>query len=124
LDGIEFTILVLLLVESFIEGLILVFGDRFMKENAKRALAAFKQRDSTIGEYNSRFCSLVYLVEDVEVARIERYVSGLNPRIIHKAMSKEWKAADTLEARMELATEVASQLDLLALLPPDSGHPV
>ncbi|PLW09922.1 hypothetical protein PCASD_21478 [Puccinia coronata f. sp. avenae] len=122
LDGIEFTIPVLLSVEAFIKGLILVFGDWFMKENTKRALAACKQRDSTIGEYNSRFCSLVYLVEDVEAARIERYVSGLNPRIIHKAMSKKWRAADTLKARMELATEAAAQLNLLALLPPDLAN--
>ncbi|PLW15292.1 hypothetical protein PCASD_17031 [Puccinia coronata f. sp. avenae] len=122
LDSIKFTIPLLLLVEAFIKGLITVFGDRFMKENAKRALAACKQRDSTIGEYNSRFCSLVYLVEDVEAARIERYVSSLNPRIINKAMSKEWRAADTLEARMELAMEAAAQLDLLALLPLESSQ--
>jgi hypothetical protein len=124
LDGIIFTIPVLLSVEAFIEGLILVFGNRFMKEKAKRALVACKQKDSTIGEYNSCFCSLVYLVEDVEAARIERYVSGLNPRIIHKAMSKEWQAEDTLEACMELATEAAAQHDLLALLPSDSAQPV
>ncbi|PLW40620.1 hypothetical protein PCANC_13025 [Puccinia coronata f. sp. avenae] len=123
LDGIAFTIPVLRTVESFIEGLITVFGDKFMKENAKRALASCKQRDLTIGEYNSKFCSLVYLVEDVEAARNERYVLGLNPKIIWKAMSAEWRAADTLEARMALATEAAAQLDLLALLPQDVSQP-
>ncbi|PLW19716.1 hypothetical protein PCANC_01977 [Puccinia coronata f. sp. avenae] len=124
LDGIEITIPVLLLVKAFIEGLIAVFGNCFIKENAKHALVACKQRDSTIGEYNSRFCSLVYLVKDAEASRIERYVSGLNPHIIHKAMSKEWRAADTLEACMELAMEAAAQLNLLALLPSDSSQTV
>ncbi|PLW58122.1 hypothetical protein PCANC_04120 [Puccinia coronata f. sp. avenae] len=114
LDGIVFTIPVLRLVELLIEGMITVFGNKFMKENAKRALALCKQRDLTIGEYNSKFCSLVYLVKDVEAARIERYVLGLNPRIIWKAMSAEWQAADTLKAWMALATEAAAQLNLLA----------
>jgi hypothetical protein len=106
-------------VEAFLEALISVFGDRFMKENAKRALSACKQGNSTIGEYNSRFSSLVYLVEDVEEARIKRYVSGLNPWIISQAMSKEWRNVNTLDARMELATEAAAQLNLLSLLPTD-----
>jgi hypothetical protein len=80
LDGIEFTIPLLRMVESFIEGMITVFGNKFMKENAKRALVLCKQRDLTITEYNSKFCSFVYLVEDVEAARIEQYVLGLNQR--------------------------------------------
>ncbi|PLW28364.1 hypothetical protein PCANC_24004 [Puccinia coronata f. sp. avenae] len=122
LDGIAFTIPALLLVEAFLEALILVFGDWFMKENAKRALSACKQGTSTIGEYNSCFSSLVYLVEDVEEACIKQYVSGLNPQIILQAMSKEWRHANTLDARMELATEAAAQLDLLSLLPSDSNH--
>ncbi|KAA1117756.1 hypothetical protein PGT21_022412 [Puccinia graminis f. sp. tritici] len=123
LDGIKFTIPSLLSTEAFLEALIGVFGDRFIKENAKRALAACKQGQSTIGDYNSRFSSLVYLVEDVEEARIERYVLGLNPRIIYKAMSKEWRGAKTLDERMELATEAAAQLDLLSLLPSESSQP-
>ncbi|PLW31261.1 hypothetical protein PCANC_22896 [Puccinia coronata f. sp. avenae] len=121
LDGIPFTIPALCSVEAFLEALILVFGNRFMKENAKRALAACKQGSSTIGEYNSHFSSLVYLVEDVEEARVERYVSGLNPRIICQAMSKEWRGANTLDARMDLATKAAAQLDLLSLLPSDGS---
>jgi hypothetical protein len=112
------------MVENFIKGMIAVFSNKFMKENTKRALNVCKQQDSTIGEYNSHLCSLVYLVEDVEAARIEQYVSGLNPQIVWKAMSKEWRATDTLEARMELAIKAAAQLDLLALLPPDSAQPV
>jgi hypothetical protein len=122
LDGLPFTIPSLGSVEAFLDALILVFGDRFMKENAKRALASCKQGSSTIGEYNSRFSSLVYLVEDVEEARIERYVSGLNPRIVAQAMSKEWRNANTLDAWMEFATEAAAQLDLLSLLPSKSNH--
>ncbi|PLW08570.1 hypothetical protein PCANC_00378 [Puccinia coronata f. sp. avenae] len=119
LDGVPFRIPALLSVEAFLDAMIAVFGDRFMKENAKRALAACKQGQSTIGEYNSRFSSLVYLVEDVEEARVERYVSGLNPRIISQTMSKEWRSADTLDAWMNLATEAVAQLDLLSLLPTD-----
>jgi hypothetical protein len=38
-------------------------------------------------------------------------------------MSAEWGAADTLEAPMALAMEVAAQLDLLALLPADVSQP-
>jgi hypothetical protein len=123
LDGIKFTIPSLLSTEAFLEALIGVFGDRFIKENAKRMLAVCKQGQSTIGDYNSRFSSLVYLVEDVEEARIERYVRGLNSRITHRAMSKEWRGAKTLEERMELATEAAAQLDLLSLLPSEVSQP-
>jgi hypothetical protein len=98
LDGIPSTIPSLQTVEAFLEALILIFGDRFMKENAKRALAACKQGNTTIGEYDLCFSSLVYLVEDVEEARIPQYVSGLNPRIISQAMSKEWRNSNTLDA--------------------------
>lgn len=119
LDGQPFVHPTLVSVSAFLDGLIAVFGDKFMKENAKRALAACKQGKMTIGEYNSQFKSLVYLVENVEDARIEKYISGLNPRIIRKAMSKQWMEAKTLDSRMELASEAAAQLDLLALLPPE-----
>ncbi|PLW38865.1 hypothetical protein PCASD_09871 [Puccinia coronata f. sp. avenae] len=119
LDGIPFRLPQLQSVEALLGGLITIFGDKFSKENAKRALAACKQRNLTIGEYNAQFSSLVYLVEDVPENQIEKYVSGLNPRIIRKAMSKQWRDANTLRERMELATEAAAQLDLLALLPPE-----
>jgi hypothetical protein len=76
----------------------------------------------TIGEYNAQFSSLVYLIEDVPENQIEKYVSGLNPRIIRKAMSKQWRDANTLRKQMELATEEAAQLNLLALLPPEPGQ--
>jgi hypothetical protein len=79
LEGILFTIPTLASVEAFLEAMIGFFGNCFMKENAKRGLAACKQGNSTIGEYNSQVSFLVYLVEDVEEARIEFYVSGLNP---------------------------------------------
>ncbi|KAA1123047.1 hypothetical protein PGTUg99_014222 [Puccinia graminis f. sp. tritici] len=126
LDGVEFTHPTLLSVESFLDGLISIFGDKFMKENAKRVLAACKQRNLTIGEYNSQFKSLVYLVEDVEDTRIEKYVQGLNPRIIRQAMGKQWREARSLDARMELASEAAAELDLLAQLPPEpaAGTPL
>ncbi|KAA1077836.1 hypothetical protein PGT21_021690 [Puccinia graminis f. sp. tritici] len=119
LDGQRFILPTLVLVSAFLEGLITVFGDKFMRENAKQALEACKQRNLTIGEYNSQFKSLVYLVEDVEATRIEKYTSGLNPRIIWKAMSKQWTDAKTLDKKMELASDAAAQLDILALLPPD-----
>ncbi|KAA1074245.1 hypothetical protein PGTUg99_031844 [Puccinia graminis f. sp. tritici] len=66
LDGQPFILPTLSSVSAFLEGMITVFGDKFMRENAKRALEACKQRNLTIGEYNSQFKSLVYLVEDVE----------------------------------------------------------
>ncbi|PLW12523.1 hypothetical protein PCANC_23012 [Puccinia coronata f. sp. avenae] len=102
--------------------LIAIFGDKFSKENAKRTLAACKQRNLTIREYNAQFSCLVYLVKDVPEDQIEKYVSGLNPHIIQKAMSKQWRDANTLRERMELATEAAAQLNLLALLPPEPGQ--
>jgi hypothetical protein len=82
-------------------------------------LEACKQRNLTIGEYNTHFKSLVYLVKDVEATRIEKYTAGLNPRIVWKAMSKQWTDAATLDEKMELASDAAAQLDILALLPPD-----
>ncbi|PLW48898.1 hypothetical protein PCASD_02803 [Puccinia coronata f. sp. avenae] len=103
-----FVIPALYLVEAFLDALIAVFGDCFMKENAKRALLACKQGNSTSGEYNSRLSSLVYLVKDVEEACVERYVLGLNPCIVAQAMSKEWRGANTLDKRMDLATEAAA----------------
>ncbi|KAA1124880.1 hypothetical protein PGTUg99_036364 [Puccinia graminis f. sp. tritici] len=118
LDGQPFILPTLSSVSAFLEGMITVFGDKFMRENAKRALEACKQRNLTIGEYNSQFKSLVYLVEDVEATRIEKYTSGLNPRIIRKAMSKQWTDATTLDQKMELASDAAAQLNILAMLPP------
>ncbi|KAA1079355.1 hypothetical protein PGT21_009054 [Puccinia graminis f. sp. tritici] len=119
LDGQPFKLPTLASVSAFLDGLIAVFGDKFMRDNAKRALEACKQRQLTIGEYNSQFKSLVYLVEDVEATRIEKYTQGLNPRIVRKAMSKQWIDAKTLDDKMELASDAAAQLDILALLPPD-----
>ncbi|PLW44198.1 hypothetical protein PCANC_13437 [Puccinia coronata f. sp. avenae] len=93
LDGQEFVLPALCSVAAFLDGLITVFDNKFMRENAKRALVACKQKNMTIGEYNSKFKSLVYLVEDVEETRIEKYVLGLNPRIVWKAMSLPEKLA-------------------------------
>ncbi|KNZ53049.1 uncharacterized protein VP01_335g8 [Puccinia sorghi] len=117
LDGVEFKLPALLSVEALLSELIAIFGDKFLKENAKKQLANCKQHGMTIGEYNAQFSSLVYLVEDVEANWIEKYVDGLNPRIIHKAMSKEWRLAATLAVKMELASEAAAELDILAALP-------
>ncbi|KAA1085761.1 hypothetical protein PGT21_018600 [Puccinia graminis f. sp. tritici] len=119
LDGQPFKLPTLASVSAFLDGLIAVFGNKFMRDNAKRALEACKQRQLTIGEHNSQFKSLVYLVEDVEATRIEKYTQGLNPRIVWKAMSKQWIDAKTLDDKMELASDAAAQLDILALLPPD-----
>ncbi|PLW53244.1 hypothetical protein PCANC_07507 [Puccinia coronata f. sp. avenae] len=47
-------------------------------------------------------------VKDVEEACVERYVLGLNPCIVAQAMSKEWRGANTLDKRMDLATEAAA----------------
>ncbi|KNZ56310.1 uncharacterized protein VP01_2437g1, partial [Puccinia sorghi] len=121
LDGVEFVHPTLLTVQSFLNGLISVFGDRFLKENAKRSLNACKQRNLTIGEYNSQFSSLVYLVEDVEETRIEKYVAGLNPLIIRHAMSTAWRQVKTLDEKMAMASEAAAQLDLLAQLPSETS---
>ncbi|KNZ55433.1 uncharacterized protein VP01_2680g1 [Puccinia sorghi] len=66
LDGVDFTLPVLASVEAFLSKLVTIFGDKFSKENAK--------------------------LEDVEANRIDQYVDGLNPRIIHKAMSNEWRS--------------------------------
>ncbi|PLW22983.1 hypothetical protein PCASD_14797 [Puccinia coronata f. sp. avenae] len=126
LDGIPFILPTLASVEALLGGLIAIFGDKFSKENAKQALAACQQRNLTIGKYNAQFSSLVYLVDDVEENRIEKYVLGLNPWIIRKAMNKDWISAKTLSEKMVLATEVAAQLDILSQLPPDiplNHHP-
>ncbi|PLW22102.1 hypothetical protein PCASD_17039 [Puccinia coronata f. sp. avenae] len=125
LYGIPFCLPQFQLVEALLGGLIAIFGDKFSKENAKQALLACKQRNLTIGEYNAQFSSLVYLIEDVPENHIEKYVSGLNPHIIRKAMSKQWQDANTLCKRMDLAAKAAAQLNLLVLLPPEQGqnHP-
>ncbi|KNZ60065.1 uncharacterized protein VP01_1617g1 [Puccinia sorghi] len=103
LDGQEFTLPTLVSVPEFLDGLIKVFGDKFINDNAKRALAVCKQ--SHHWRFNSQFKSLVYLVEGVEDSCIQIYVQGLNPRIIRKAMSKEWIKTKTLGRKMELASE-------------------
>ncbi|POV98898.1 hypothetical protein PSTT_14130 [Puccinia striiformis] len=120
LDGVEFQHKYLLSVTAFLDRLIFIFGDRFRKENAKRALAQCKQKNSTIGEYNSQFKSLVYLVNDMDDVRIEKYVAGLNPRIIRQAMNNQrWMDEEDLDAKMEMASRAAAQVDLLAGLPPE-----
>ncbi|KNZ64222.1 hypothetical protein VP01_10535g1, partial [Puccinia sorghi] len=73
------------------------------------------------GEYKSQFKSLVYPVKDVEDTCIEKNIVGLNPRIICQATGKDWMTAKTLNAQMTLASEAAAQLDLLALLPPETS---
>ncbi|KNZ60608.1 uncharacterized protein VP01_1529g1 [Puccinia sorghi] len=123
LDGVPFTLPALLSVDALVSEMIAIFGDKFSKENAKRQLANCRQRGLPIGEYNAQFSSLVYLVEDVEANRIDKYVAGLNPRIIHKAMGKEWRSADTLAKKMELASEAAADIDVLAALPPVAPLP-
>ncbi|PLW13242.1 hypothetical protein PCANC_18023 [Puccinia coronata f. sp. avenae] len=69
------------------------------------------------GDLNGIPFTIMALQLDVEEARIKQYISGLNPRIIAQAMSKEWRGANTLGARMDLATKAAAQLNLLSLLP-------
>ncbi|KNZ48994.1 hypothetical protein VP01_526g2 [Puccinia sorghi] len=64
---------------------------------------------------------LVYLVEDVEETRIEKYVSGLNPLIIRHVMHTEGKNVKMLDNKMAMKAEVAAQLDLLDQLPSDSS---
>ncbi|KNZ50937.1 hypothetical protein VP01_4169g1 [Puccinia sorghi] len=46
----EFTLPTLVSVSAFLDGLIEVFGNKFMKDNAKCALAACKQRNLIIRE--------------------------------------------------------------------------
>ncbi|KNZ58750.1 uncharacterized protein VP01_1869g1 [Puccinia sorghi] len=121
LEGLPFTLPALLTVEALLGEMIVIFGDKFSKENAKRQLANCRQRNLPIGEYNAQFSSIVYLVEDVEANRIEKYVAGLNPRIIHKAMGKEWRSANSLAKKMELASEAAADIDVLSTLPPVSS---
>ncbi|KNZ58650.1 hypothetical protein VP01_1888g4 [Puccinia sorghi] len=104
-------------VKALLSKLVVIFGDKLSKENAKRQLANCQQRGLSIGEYNTQFSSLVYLVEDVEANCIEKYVDSLNSCIIHKAMSKEWLSVTTLEKKMELASEAAAELDIFTALP-------
>ncbi|KAH9453513.1 hypothetical protein Pst134EA_024380 [Puccinia striiformis f. sp. tritici] len=119
LDGLEFKHRHLISVSAFLDRLIFIFGDRFRKENAKRALAQCKQRNNPIGEYNAQFKSLVYLVDDSDEVRIEKYVAGLNPRIVRQAMNQPWMDEEDLDAKMEMASKAAAQLDVLATLPPE-----
>ncbi|KNZ49435.1 hypothetical protein VP01_5004g1 [Puccinia sorghi] len=116
-DGVELIRPTLLSAQAFLEGLISVFDNRFMKENAKCALNACKKRNLTIGKYNSQLSSLVYLVEDVKETRIKKYVAGLNPLIIWHAMSSTWRQIKTLDDKMAIAAKSAVQLNLLAELP-------
>jgi hypothetical protein len=120
LDGQELVLPTLCLVTAFLNELITVFGNKFMRENAKRALAACKQKNMTIWEYNSQFKSLVYLVEDVEETRVEKYVLGLNPRIVWKVMCKQWMDCKSLDKQMAMALDAAAQLNVLAHFPPES----
>ncbi|KAI9625982.1 hypothetical protein H4Q26_015970 [Puccinia striiformis f. sp. tritici PST-130] len=119
LDGLEFKHQHLLSVTAFLDRLIFIFGDRFRKENAKRALAQCKQRNNPIGEYNAQFKSLAYLVNDSDEVRIEKYVSGLNTRIVWHAMNQAWMDEEDLDGKMELASKAAAQLDVLVTLPPE-----
>lgn len=122
-NGVEFVHPTLVSVKAFLDRLVSVFGDRFLKESAKRTFNACKQRNITIGKYNLQFSSLVYLVEDVEETRIEKYVSGLNPHIIRHVMSTAWRQVKTLDDKMAMAAEAAAQLNILAQLPSDSSNP-
>jgi hypothetical protein len=103
LDSQPFVLPTLVSVLVFLDGLISVFGNKFMHKNAKRALEVCRQQGLTIGEYNSKFEYLFYLVEEVEATGIEKYVQGLNPCIVHKAICKQWMDCKSLDEKMELA---------------------
>jgi hypothetical protein len=63
----------------------------------------------------------------VEENHIEKYVSRLNPRIIHKAMCKQWLESKLLSKKLILTTEAAAQPNILSQLPPKNPshhHPL
>jgi hypothetical protein len=90
----------LLTVTAFEKGLIDAFGDKFQLNSAKKALAACKQGQKSVEEYNTQYSTLCYQVVNSEDARIKKYVEGLNFDIINKAMSTEWLEEPTLAGKM------------------------
>ncbi|MBW0460304.1 hypothetical protein O181_000019 [Austropuccinia psidii MF-1] len=76
----------LLSLNSFLDKLTEIFGDKFEEQNAKKALDACKQGNRTIGEYESLFSSLVYAVDLTKQSQCNKYWSGLNIKILEVAL--------------------------------------
>ncbi|KAI7967522.1 hypothetical protein MJO29_000799 [Puccinia striiformis f. sp. tritici] len=116
LERLDFKLPILATWQTFEDGLIDFFGDKFQMDRAKAALEACKQGPSSVEDYNTRFSALIYQVNLPEDARIDRYVSGLRLDVQAEAENEEWRHADTLARKMRLATEAAKTLDNIARL--------
>ncbi|MBW0465092.1 hypothetical protein O181_004807 [Austropuccinia psidii MF-1] len=107
----------LLSLNTFLDKLKEIFGDKFEEQNAKKALDACKQGNRTIGEYNSLFSSLVYAVDLTEQSRCDKYRNGLNIKILEVALRREdWSRARTLAEMQRIAGLSAQVADELMAL--------
>ncbi|MBW0510234.1 hypothetical protein O181_049949 [Austropuccinia psidii MF-1] len=79
----------LLSLNTFLDKLKDIFGDKFEKQNAKKALDFCKQGNWTIEEYNSLFSSLVYAVDLTKQYWCNKYWNGLNIKILEVALQQE-----------------------------------
>ncbi|KAI9605158.1 hypothetical protein H4Q26_003133 [Puccinia striiformis f. sp. tritici PST-130] len=109
--------------DAFEDCLIESFADKFIAQSAKAALEACVQGSTSVDDYNSRFSSLVYLVNMGEHLRIDRYVKGLHIDIVSRVESPIWRAVPTLARKMRMASEAARDLEIIASLsaPNQSG---
>lgn len=94
----------LLSADSFIDVLILVFGDKTSAKTAHEALDKCKQGSTSIVDYNSRSGSLAFQVRQHEDNAIIKYVDGLHPDVREECIIVlGWSDAKTLAEKMNLA---------------------
>ncbi|KAH9459172.1 hypothetical protein Pst134EA_033023 [Puccinia striiformis f. sp. tritici] len=114
LERLDFVLPALASYEAFENGLIAYFGDKFLADTARRTLESCRQGSMSVEEYNTLFGSLVYLVDMSDGDRVLRYIDGLNLNIRKQVNGPIWRAAKTLQGKMDLAIEGAKDLDELS----------
>lgn len=124
LKSLTYVIPPLLSAKSFINELILVFGDKTSAKTARAALDKCKQGSTSIVDYNARFGPLAFQVRQHKDDAIIKYVDGLHPDVREECINVVgWSEAKTLAEKMNLAVEGAGRAEERASLPNRSNRP-
>lgn len=102
-------------LSNFFGEMITIFSDKECDATARKALAACKQGNSSITDYNSRFLLVVYAVSLMEESRILQYKEGLRADMAFCCcLQPGWHTAVTLAGKILLASEAVKSYDRLS----------
>lgn len=112
-SGLPFIIPPLLSLDAFFAAMVEEFGDKLAHETALKNLQNCKMGNMKIGDFNYHFKSLSGLVLDApESICMDYYKRALSGPIRCQAILRaDWASAQTLTAKMSIATLASQQLD-------------